>query len=165
MKFGVILNRESGNLTDDIQTYCAFKLLPRVDYVIDREHADTFQSNQDEKVAVIANGWWLWNKWNWPPAKCIIPKLIGFSVNLFNVSQNSPPISDEWLEGIGGEFFKSYSPIGVSNRASLKYFEKRGIDAYYSSNLILTLPKLKKNVENLDNIKNSRIANKKGKTV
>ena len=38
MKFGVVIHKPTMNLGDDIQTYAAAKLLPHVDYQIDREY-------------------------------------------------------------------------------------------------------------------------------
>ena len=76
MKFGVVIHKPTMNLGDDIQTYAAAKLLPHVDYQIDREYISDFKSENDEPVAVIMNAWWMWKKWNWPPADCIIPKLL-----------------------------------------------------------------------------------------
>ena len=76
MKFGVVIHKPTMNLGDDIQTYAAAKLLPHVDYQIDREYISDFKSENDEPVAVIMNAWWMWKKWNWPP---------GHSVQLINL--------------------------------------------------------------------------------
>ena len=94
------------NLGDDIQTYAAAKLLPHVDYQIDREYISDFKSENDEPVAVIMNAWWMWKKWNWPPADCIIPKLLSMHINNYGVARKSSPIYAEWAQGCGGEFFK-----------------------------------------------------------
>ena len=40
MKFGVVIHKPTMNLGDDIQTYAAAKLLPHVDYQIDREYIE-----------------------------------------------------------------------------------------------------------------------------
>ena len=69
MKFGVILHKTTMNRGDDIQTYAAMQHLPQVDYVIDRENINSFHSKDNEPVAVIMSAWWLWKKWNWPPAE------------------------------------------------------------------------------------------------
>ena len=63
MKFGVVIHKPTMNLGDDIQTYAAAKLLPHVDYQIDREYISDFKSENDEPVAVIMNAWWMWKKW------------------------------------------------------------------------------------------------------
>ena len=87
MKFGVVIHKPTMNLGDDIQTYAAAKLLPHVDYQIDREYISDFKSENDEPVAVIMNAWWMWKKWNWPPADCIIPKLLSMHINNYGVEQ------------------------------------------------------------------------------
>ena len=56
MKFGVVIHKPTMNLGDDIQTYAAAKLLPHVDYQIDREYISDFKSENDEPVAVIMHG-------------------------------------------------------------------------------------------------------------
>ena len=47
MKFGVVIHKPTMNLGDDIQTYAAAKLLPHVDYQIDREYISDFKSEND----------------------------------------------------------------------------------------------------------------------
>ena len=70
-------------------------------------------------VAVIMNAWWMWKKWNWPPADCIIPKLLSMHINNYGVARKSSPIYAEWAQGCGGEFFK-YGPVGC-RMASLDF--------------------------------------------
>lgn len=60
MKFGIVIHKSTMNLGDDIQTYAAAKLLPHVDYQIDREYVSDFESKDNEPVAVIMNAWWMW---------------------------------------------------------------------------------------------------------
>ena len=61
-KYGVILYKDTDNIGDDIQTYAAYKKLPRVDYIIDRENMLEFVPEKKEMVKVIANGWFNHNK-------------------------------------------------------------------------------------------------------
>ena len=144
MKFGVVIHKPTMNLGDDIQTYAAAKLLPHVDYQIDREYISDFKSENDEPVAVIVNAWWMWKKWNWPPADCIIPKLLSMHINNYGVARKSSPIYAEWAQGCGGEFFKKYGPVGCRDMASLDFFKEQGIDCYFSGCLTLTIPKQEK---------------------
>ena len=144
MKFGVVIHKPTMNLGDDIQTYAAAKLLPHVDYQIDREYISDFKSENDEPVAVIMNAWWMWKKWNWPPADCIIPKLLSMHINNYGVARKSSPIYAEWAQGCGGEFFKKYGPVGCRDMASLDFFKEQGIDCYFSGCLTLTIPKQEK---------------------
>ncbi|MDO4976280.1 MAG: polysaccharide pyruvyl transferase family protein [Eubacteriales bacterium] len=144
MKYGVIMHKETANMGDDIQTYAAAKLLPSVDYIIDREHIDTFRTENEEAVSVVMSGWWFWQKWNWPPAKCINPLLLSIHLNNYTIYNRGTPIKDKWLEGIGGEYLKKYGPVGVRDKSSLTFFEEHDIDTYFSGCITLTLPKQKK---------------------
>lgn len=144
MKFGVVMHRTTRNMGDDIQTYAAAKLLPQVDYTITRENTSDFKSEGNEPVAVIMAAWWLWEKWNWPPAECIIPKLVSMHINNYGIERRGTPIKDEWISGIGGEFLKKYGPIGVRDQSSLDFFMERGFDTYFSGCITMTLPKQKK---------------------
>lgn len=143
MKFGVIMHKTTMNKGDDIQTYAAASLLPKVDYVVERENTDKFQSENNEPVAVLMNAWWMWEKWNWPPAECIVPKFISMHMNNYGVERKASPIYDEWLQGIGGKFFRENGPIGARDQETLDFFKKRGFDSYFSGCLTLTLPKQK----------------------
>ena len=70
-KYGIILYKDTVNLGDDIQTYAAYKLLPKVDYEIDREEISYFIPQKTEKVKVIMNGWF-----NHDKTKFLIPPYI-----------------------------------------------------------------------------------------
>ena len=75
MKFGVVIHKPTMNLGDDIQTYAAAKLLPHVDYQIDREYISDFKSENDEPVAVIMNAWWMWKKWTLAACRLYYPQI------------------------------------------------------------------------------------------
>lgn len=78
MKYGILFNKSNMNIGDDIQAYATERFLPRIDCFIDREHIDSFESENGEPVAVIMNAWYMWQKWNWPPSKYIYPLMTGF---------------------------------------------------------------------------------------
>lgn len=143
MKFGVIIHTTTMNIGDDIQTYAAAKLLPRVDYFVNRETISEFESENNEPVAVVMNAWWMWKKWNWPPADCIIPKMTSMHINRYGIKKKSSPITNEWMTGCGKEYFQKYGPVGCRDKKSMKIFKKNGIDCYFSGCLTLTLPKQK----------------------
>lgn len=147
MKYGVILHEKTSNLGDDVQTYAAAKLLPHVDYVIDREKIDTFQTEQGEPVAVPMAGWWFWEKWNWPPSECIVPLLTSMHLNNYSIYNRGTPVGDRWLRGIGGDYLKSYGPVGARDQESLEFLQAHGIDAYFSACITLTLPKQKETAD------------------
>lgn len=143
MKYGVILHKEASNLGDDIQTYAAAKLLPHVDYVIDREKIDTFQTEKGEPVGVIMSGWWFWQKWNWPPANCIVPLLTSMHMNNYSIYDRGTPVGDKWLGGLGGEYMKAYGPVGARDQSSLDFLREHDIPAFFSSCITTTIPKQK----------------------
>lgn len=144
MKFGVIMHTETANLGDDIQSYAILKQIPSMDYIIDREHIDTFKTDNNEPVAVVMAGWWFWQKWNWPPSKCIVPLNISMHINNYNIYRRGTPVKDRWLDGLGGDYLRKYGPVGVRDTVSLQFFKDRNIDAYFSGCITLTLPKQKK---------------------
>lgn len=147
MKYGVLIHKYTHNLGDDIQSYATSLFLPSIDYIVDREELDTFQSDNDELVAVIMNAWYLLKKWNWPPAKCIIPKLTGIHFAASSIERYGTTLQYEFLEGIGGEWLRSYGPVGFRDTNTLELCKKYDIDGYLSGCITLTLPKQKK-IEN-----------------
>lgn len=143
MKYGVIAHTTTTNLGDDVQTYAAMKLLPRVDYFLTRERLDSFRSENNEPVAVVMNAWWMWEKWNWPPADCIYPLMVSMHMNNYTYRENGTPVQSEWLEGLGGEYFRAYGPVGARDQTTVDFFQDHNIDTYFSGCLTLTLPKQK----------------------
>lgn len=144
MKYGVLMHKITMNLGDDIQSYASAQFLPHIDYIVDRENLDTFQSEGNEPVGVIMSAWWMWQKWNWPPAECIIPKMTSMHINQYTIYRKASPIQNEWIQGIGGDYFRAYGPIGCRDEESLNYFRERDVEAYFSGCITLTLPKQKK---------------------
>lgn len=131
MKKAIILNYNTNNLGDDIQTYAAMQLLPDYEFILDRENLAT--SDIKEEVKFICNGWFMNNPTNWPPAPNLIPLFISFHVSDFNNSSNLM-LSDKLLE-----YYKKHEPIGCRDYHTLRLFKDRGIKAYFSSCLTLTL--------------------------
>ena len=82
MKYGLFVVNKTRNIGDDIQAYATKRFLPRVDYYIDRDHADEFIPNSNEYVASIINGWYLQYTLNWPLSPFIYP--LPVSIHLTN---------------------------------------------------------------------------------
>ncbi len=141
MKYGLLIHEPTTNIGDDIQSYAIKQFLPQVDYYVDRENIDRFASKDNEPVATVMGAWWMWKKFDWPPAECIIPKLISMHFNNYGIREKSSPVKNEWLQGIGKEYFKAYGPVGVRDYSSLEYLKKNDIEAYFSGCVTLTLPK------------------------
>lgn len=143
MKYGILLNKNNENIGDDIQAYATSQFLPHVDYFVDREFIDDFQSENGEPVAVIMNAWYMWKKWNWPPSKYIVPKFVGFHYADHQLArQPGSPVKYEFLNGIGGDYLKAYGPIGCRDRFTCDMLTQLGIDSYFSGCITMTLPKM-----------------------
>lgn len=140
-KFGVVMFFKTDNFGDDIQTYAASRLLPKVDYVIDREHLDSFCSMDGEKVYCIFNGWFLYNNLNWPPSKDIIPLLISmhFTYSLLDY----PTSKDLFVERVRNYFNYYGTDFGVGCRDSgtMELLSNNCDNAYLSYCLTLTMDK------------------------
>lgn len=149
MKYGVIIHTRTTNFGDDIQTYAASNLLPHVDYCLDREHLDTFRSDNNEVVSAIFAHWWMNQKWNWPPSSCINPLLISMHMNQYTVRQGGSPIGDDWLKGIGADYLKHFGPVGCRDYYTQNYLNSLGIDTWFSACISLALPKQRK-IENAE---------------
>lgn len=147
MKYGIIVHKKTANFGDDIQSYAVARHLPRVDYVLDREHLDSFGEECSEPVAVVMAAWWLWEKWNWPPAENIIPLMTSMHINNDTIWQGASPVTDEWTRGVGGEYLEAHGPLGARDLFSLEFFRERGFDTYFSGCVTLTLPRQKKTDE------------------
>ena len=138
MKYGVVVCKNTDNIGDDVQSYAAKCFLPSVDYVIDREGLDTFQSEQGETVKAIMNGWYMYSKFNWPPVSCIDPLWVAM-----HISKNDYfGIGDRFLDGVGGEYLRHYGLIGARDESTMKMLRDKEIPCYQSGCLTLTLPQM-----------------------
>ena len=143
MKYGLLWYKKTKNIGDDIQTYASEQFIPKTNYMIDRESISDFKTKNGEPVAVIMNAWWMWKKWNWPPSKYIIPKLISIHMTDWTVLNWGSPIKYELLKGIGKDYLNSYGPVGARDLDTLKTLKRYKIKSYFSGCLTLTLPKQK----------------------
>lgn len=146
MNYGIVIHSTTQNIGDDIQTYAASKLVPRVDYVIEREKINSFKSKNNEPVCVIMGAWYMWKKYNWPPSANIIPIFVGFHYTSHITNMLSGfDVDTEFLDNIGGEYLKAYEPIGCRDTHTMKLLGQKGIDVEFSGCVTLTLPKQDKN--------------------
>lgn len=146
MKYGLILNFTTDNIGDDIQSYAAAQFLPSIDCVIDREGLDRFD-NSDEPVKAIMNGWYMYDKFNWPPSADIDPLWVSVHIS----EADNFGIGEKFLSGPGGEYLRQYAPIGARDESTLEMLRRNRIDAELSGCLTLTLPRCA-DVEKTDEI-------------
>lgn len=139
MKFGLMKYSYTTNLGNEIQSIAARQFLPKIDYYIEHEKLNLFES--EEKVKMIMNGWYLDCLKSWPPSDNIDPLLISMHFNkTFNDTSKVISTSES------RDFFSSYGPVGCRDFSTLNLLNELEIDAYYSGDLTLTLKgKNKKN--------------------
>lgn len=154
MKYGLLVNKNAENIGDDIQSYATAQFLPRVDLMVNRESLDDFKyKDGKEPVALIMGAWFMWKKFNWPPSKQIFPLMVGYhhferEKEIENVRSYALPIFREHYTGIGGEWLKSYGPVGCRDEHTCKVLNELDIPNYFSGCVTLTLPKQKKTKDN-----------------
>ena len=150
MKYGLLIEYDTRNIGDDIQSYVAQRFLPRVDYYIDRNHMDEFVPDTEEKVATIINGWFLQYTLNWPFSPYVKPLPISMhftSKDWFWDTKDRP----YHLQGYGLEYLKSIEPIGCRDSHTVKLLESKGIKTEYTGCMTLTLEPFE-NIEKQDYI-------------
>ena len=152
MKYGVLYHKYTKNLGDDIQAYASSLFLPQIDYMVDREELDTFKSKDNEAVSVIMSAWMFRKKWNWPPAPSIYPLFVGTHLITHTVHDKASSLSTEPFEGIGGDYLRSYGPIGCRDIHTQNTLDRLSIDNYFSGCITLTLPKFEIKKEKKDYI-------------
>lgn len=131
MKFGLLKYDESKitfNVGDNIQSLAAKQFLPRVDTFINREKLADYQG---EKTKLIMNGWFTHNIHNWIPSNDIIPLFVSFHIN-----NTAAPYM---LSKKGIAYLKKHEPIGCRDQFSVNILKAKGIEAYFTSCLTLTL--------------------------
>ena len=134
-KYGVIVY-EGGkfkeqkilNLGDYVQSTAAKQFLPQVNHHVTRE---AMHSYNDENIKMIMNAWYMANPDNFPPSDKITPLYVSLHLNSSIVDRIFRP------EVIA--HFKKHQPIGCRDNHTRDLLRAKGIDAYYSGCMTLTL--------------------------
>ena len=128
MLYGLIL-AYTNNLGDDIQSLAAKQFLPRVDVILDRDSLNKYEYT--EEIKVIMNGWFTHKPKNWPPSSCISPLFISFHI--------TPKAAEKLLRHESVSYLKKHEPIGCRDFYTKTLLENKGLEAYFSGCLTLTL--------------------------
>lgn len=137
LKYGLMIYQATQNLGDDIQSYAGYRFLPRVDYILDREHLNDPPIPADEAAAVIMNGWYMDNKFNWPPSDQIEPLPVAM-----HFSEKDPlAVGNGFFTGLGGDWLRTWGPVGVRDTSTQKALTDWRIDTWFSGCMTLTLPR------------------------
>ncbi|MBQ8149176.1 MAG: polysaccharide pyruvyl transferase family protein [Clostridia bacterium] len=143
MKYGIVLYKDTANIGDDVQIYATSQFLPQIDVILDREHID--ETVCDEPVAAVMNGWWLHQKWNWPPANNIRPLFVAFHYAPYKRTKYyGEEIKTTFLEGMGLDYLKRYGPIGCRDLNTKELLDSLGVETWFSGCMTLTLPQMPK---------------------
>jgi len=146
VRFGV-LGYSTYNLGDDIQSLAARRLLPRVDFVVDREKLDSFEANLEGEHRLLLNGWFMHNPDRWPPAASLTPLPISMHLTADAISDNTRtpnPLHQSpaaaLLSPPNARYLAQFGPVGARDLYTLRLLEQAKVDTYFSGCLTLTLP-------------------------
>ena len=126
-----LLKYSTNNIGDEIQSLAAKQFLPQVDVLLDRDYLKEVKS--DKKIKLIMNGWFTHCPNNWPPSSAIKPLFISFHI--------TPAIAGKMTSPESLKYFKMHEPIGCRDLYTRDLLKSKGIDAYFSGCLTLTLHK------------------------
>lgn len=130
------------NIGDYIQSLAAMQFYNCVDTYVNREKLAKYD---DDELLLILNGWFTHNVNDWVPSSKILPLFISFHLN-------STAAREMLTEG-AIEYLKAHSPIGCRDMYTQDLLKSKGIDAYFSGCLTLTLDSYRvPNSERTDNI-------------
>lgn len=135
MEYGLLTYEENErffNVGDNIQSLAAKQFLPRVNTLVNREKLADYKG---EKIKIIMNGWFTHNINNWVPSDDIIPLFVSFHIN-----NTAAPFM---LSEKGVAYLKKHEPIGCRDQFSVDTLKSKGIDAYFTGCLTLTLDSYK----------------------
>ncbi|BAX82637.1 polysaccharide pyruvyl transferase family protein [Labilibaculum antarcticum] len=135
MKHALLTYQEGNttyNLGDNIQSLAARQYINKNHVFINREKLFHYSG---EEVKLILNGWFTHNLFNWVPSKKIHPLFISFHLN----SSAAPFLLNE--KSIA--YLKEHEPIGCRDKYTVKLLKERGVEAYFSGCLTLTLDSYK----------------------
>ncbi len=124
------------NIGDYVQSIAARQFLPAVDYYLDRERLN---EPVGDDVRLIMNGWFMHRPKNWPPSSEIKPLFVAFHLNKL--------AEKEMLSAEGIQYLKAHEPIGCRDHYTVSLLTERGINAYFSGCMTLTLGKTYKHTE------------------
>lgn len=121
-------NKKKFNVGDNIQSLAAKQFLPKTDLLLNREKLADYSG---EKIKLIMNGWFTHNTRYWVPSETIDPLFVSFHINYTAASR--------MLSEKGIAYLKKHEPIGCRDQFSVDTLQAKGIDAYFTGCLTLTL--------------------------
>ncbi|MEI7824388.1 MAG: polysaccharide pyruvyl transferase family protein [Chlorobiaceae bacterium] len=118
------------NIGDYIQSLAAKQFFENIDVFICREGLNQYVG---EDVRIILNGWFTHDVQNWPPSENIHPLFVSFHIN----STAQEKLTD-WASI---EYLMKHAPIGCRDKYTLDLLKNKGVSAFFTGCLTLTLGK------------------------
>ena len=118
------------NIGDYVQALASSQFYPHIDGFIQREKLKEYQ---DEECKVIMNGWYMHDSKQWPPSSKISPLFVAIHIN--------SSVKDVFLSDESIQYLKKYQPIGCRDKYTRDLLLEKGVDAYFSGCMTLTLGK------------------------
>lgn len=135
VKYGVLtyesdiyIKRDWINLGDYVQSTAAKQFFPEVNKFIPRDHMNAYSG---DPVKMIMNAWYMDLPENFPPSEEINPLYVSIHIN--------STIAEKIFTPASIEHFKKFEPIGCRDFYTRDMLRAKGIDAYYSGCMTLTL--------------------------
>ena len=116
------------NIGDYIQALASAQFLPSMDGFVQRENLKEYDGD-DTKV--IMNGWYMHRSVHWPASCKIHPLFVAFHINSLAI--------DRLLRKDSIEYLKRYEPIGCRDFYTMNLLNSKGVRAYFSGCMTLTL--------------------------
>jgi len=131
MKYSIMTYAEGDrwfNIGDYVQSLAAKQFLPQVDSYVNRECLGQYKG---EKSKIILNGWFTHHPETWIPSESIDPLFVSFHIN--------SSAAERMLSPQGIKYLKKHEPIGCRDNYTVRLLEGKGIKAYFTGCLTLTL--------------------------
>ncbi|MDL2266025.1 polysaccharide pyruvyl transferase family protein, partial [Parabacteroides sp. OttesenSCG-928-G21] len=125
----LVMSTKSGiNIGDYIQAVAAKQFFDSIDLFLERERLNQYE---EDPVRLIMNGWFMHEPQNWPPSPAIQPIFVSFHINSIAY--------DRLLAKQSIDYLKQHEPIGCRDINTMELLQAKGVDAYFSACLTLTL--------------------------
>ncbi len=124
---------ETKNIGDYNQAIAARQFMNTSEF-IDRDELHSYSGDVSK---IILNGWFMHNPEEFPPSDKIVPLITSFHI--------SPRKAEKILANGGLSYLKKHEPIGCRDKKTLEFLRGKGVKAFFSGCLTLTLGRTYKN--------------------
>lgn len=131
MKFKLLSIRKgvpAVNIGDYVQALASSQFYPHIDGFVERDELSLYNG---EECKMIMNGWYMAKPENWPPSDNIDPLFVAFHIN--------SKVKDKMLQPKSINYLKQHEPIGCRDTYTRDLLKAKGVDAYFSGCMTLTL--------------------------